>query len=209
MFAIKEVRNSVVAVAVGAGLVLGGGAAIGALKPPVTVETQTVMESAPFNEEAVRAFKISGLTYNYTNFIYREDVRTLNIGKLTTANIPGTKTQIGVSYDGKMEIGVDASAMKINQQGQKVTITLPKPQILSHEEVRGTMKVVFDNSNLFNDNSVAEFVELFDSEKTAMEQRAVDRGFLLEAGDSAAQQLEDFINSLPGMDEYNVVVRTA
>ena len=63
--------------------------------------------------------------------------------------------------------------------------------------------------NVFNKNSVAEFLELFEQEKADMEQRAIDRGLLQEAGSNATEQLIDFIYSLPGMDAYNIVVRTA
>jgi hypothetical protein len=179
------------------------------LSANVGVEAETVMDSVAFNEEAVRAFKISGLTYHYTNFIYREDVKSLKLPGLANVKLPGTSTQIGVSYDGKMEIGVDASKMKVDYNGNRINITLPKPEIISHEEVKNSFKVEFDNANVFNNNSVAEFLELFEQEKADMEQRAIDRGLLQEAGSNATEQLINFIYSLPGMDAYNIVVRTA
>ncbi|MDR0782969.1 MAG: DUF4230 domain-containing protein [Propionibacteriaceae bacterium] len=154
-------------------------------------------------EEIIKSFKISTLTYRYSNIIYRESVL-----KLGDVDIPFTKTYLAVRYDGTMEIGIDASALQIEVDGSTMTITLPKAQILSHGLVAGTTEVLFDVDGLFNDNKVADYIEIFESERAAMEQRVIDLGLLDQAGESAVEQLRNLIESIPGAtDDYTIVYR--
>ena len=168
------------------------------------VKPEVVQGSAPFNESAVRSFKISSLTYRYTNIIYREGVQ-----KLGDFNIPFTKTYLGVRYDGTMDIGIDAEQMTVTYSGEDVTITLPPTKILSHSLVHGTMEVLFDVDTPFARNSVSDYNQLFDSEQQAMEQRAIEAGMLDTAAANAKQQMQDFVASLPGMENYTVTVKSA
>ena len=168
------------------------------------VTSETKQGSAPFNETAVKAFKISSLTYRYTNIIYRE-----NVQKVGDFDIPFTKTYLGVRYDGQMEIGVDAEQMTVTYTGDTVTITLPPAKILSHTLVRGSMQVLFDVNTPFAKNTVADYGQLFDSEQSAMEQRAIDAGMLDTAAANAKQQMQDFVASLPGMENYTVTVKSS
>ena len=185
-------------------VILGSVLAVSVYLQTNGVTNETRQGGAAFNESTVKAFKISSLTYQYTNIIYRE-----NVQKLGDFNIPFTKTTLGVRYDGVMEIGVDASQMTVAQTDTTVTITLPPAKILSHTPVAGSTQVLFDNGNLFASNSIPDYVALFDSEEAAMEQRAIDSGLLTTAATNAKDQLRDFVISLPGMDAYTVTVTIA
>ncbi|MCL1837816.1 MAG: DUF4230 domain-containing protein [Propionibacteriaceae bacterium] len=161
--------------------------------------------SAPFNEEVVKSFKISSLTYRYTNIIYNESV-----AKIGSVNIPFTKKYLGVRYDGVMEIGIDASKLNITESGDSVIITLPAPEILSHTLVPGTTEVLFDVDSPLTQNKVADYTQLFESEQLNMEQRAIEAGMLSSASASAKEQLRAFIESIPGLPEnYSIVFKDA
>ena len=184
-------------------LVLAGIIAVMTYVQTHNVAVDARQGSAPFNETAVKSFKISALTYRYTNIIYRE--RVLKVGNWS---VPFTDAHLGVRYDGVMEIGVDASQATVAQSGDTITITLPPAKILSHTLVPGTTQVLFDVSHLAP-NTVADYTALFDSEQSAMEQRAIDSGMLTTATTSAQEQLKDFVGSLPGMETYTVTVKTS
>ncbi|MDR0488486.1 MAG: DUF4230 domain-containing protein [Propionibacteriaceae bacterium] len=156
---------------------------------------------APFQESVVKGFKISSLTYQYSNVVYHESV-----SQIAGIEIPFTKAYLAVRYDGVMEIGVDASRLTFTQSGTVVTIAFPPAQILSHSLVPGTTEVLFDHDNVFNHNKIADFTELFDHELSAMEDRARTSGMLLTASKEAKDQVKGFIDSLPGTDEYTFVL---
>ena len=159
--------------------------------------TQTETTSAPFNEQILTSFKISSLTYRYSNLVYQESVA--QIGNI---DIPFTKAYLAVRYDGVMEIGIDASKLKISQVGNAVTIMLPPTEVLSHTLVPGTTEVILDKDGLFNHNKIADFTQLFEAEQAKMIERAAENGLLETARDNTKEQLRDFINSLPGMAMY-------
>ena len=170
--------------------------------PDNLVSETVAVESAAFDEDTVRSFKISGLTYYYTNFVYYENAKKA----FDKYDIPLTTSRIGIQYDGKMEIGVDASQMKVSQFGDRIIITLPKAKILSHEQV-GPEVEKFNNQSAFNRVEYSDIRKAFDDEKAKMETRAIERNLLTTAEDNAARELKAFVYSLPGMGKYDVTVR--
>ena len=185
-------------------IVLVGVAAVMAYFSFSGPSNNTEQGSAPFNQEVVRSFTITSLTYRYSNIIYQESVST--IGDI---DIPFTKAYLGVRYDGVMEIGVDASRLTITDLGDTVIITLPAPQILSHTLVPGTTEVLFDVDTVFNRNKIDDYTQLFDAERLKMEERAKTSGMMEMAADSAKEQLTAFIDSLPTTSDITIVVKVA
>jgi len=223
-------RTRLIAIVAVLATVLGGGIGLAAsfmLRPiniagaivdtitealPEVVETEEV-HRAPFDESAVRALSVNALTYQYSNFIWQERNKVVEwIGPSFT--LPWGRSELGVEYQGKMQIGINGQEIGIDwdedvcsslENECDVIITLPKAEILSHEMVRGTTVVLVDRGR----NSVADSIDLFESELEHMEERAIESGLLEAADASARDQLQAFINSLPGMNEYHVSVRTA
>jgi len=112
-----------------------------------------------------------------------------------------------VRYEGVMEIGIDASLIKVTQTSTSVTIVLPPAQVLSHTLVPGTTEVMIDVDTPFNENKVGDYTQLFESEQLAMEQRATDAGLLTQAAANAKEQLGAFLHAIPGLpDGYSIVI---
>lgn len=167
------------------------------------VSLKATATSAPFNEEIIKSFKISSLTYYYSDVLY--EGKTI---QFLGADVPLTTTRLGVRYDGVMEIGIDASKIEIVQSGPIVTVTLPPAEILSHTIVPGSTEVLFDVDTPFAKNRVDAYTEHFDEAQARMEQRAVDRGQLTLAAKWAKEQLQSFLDAIPGANgSYTIVIR--
>ncbi|MDR1766896.1 MAG: DUF4230 domain-containing protein [Propionibacteriaceae bacterium] len=199
-----KIRTGIVAAVVG---VLVGGVGTGVVMlnaNPPKVQTAATDDSVVVTEELVRGFKISALTYRYTNFIYSEEVL-----KLGDVELPFSKAYLGVQYDGVMEIGIDASDLEVAQSGDQLVVTLPPVQILSHTLVKGSTHVVFDMSAPLNSNQIADYTRIFDADQTKMEERAKSSGVIDQATASVKEQLENLIYSIPGVKgKYQVTFKT-
>ena len=170
-------------------------------KPAITTERE--QGNAVVAEEVIKSFKISTLTYRYTNIIYERDV-----ARMGSIELPFTESYLGVCYDGVIEIGIDGTKIKVEQADDVITIRLPRAQILSHTQVDGSTEVLFDIGSLFNQNKVGDYIDLFESRMLAMEGRAQEMGLFEEAYDNAKDQLTSFLNSLPEIrDNYTTVFK--
>ncbi|MCL1922722.1 MAG: DUF4230 domain-containing protein [Propionibacteriaceae bacterium] len=168
------------------------------------VSTKESMKVQPITEEIVQSFKISSLTYRYTNVVYRETVKSF--GGL---DVPFTNAYFAVRYEGVMEIGIDGSQLLVTTNGDEIIITVPPAQFLSHTLVPDTTEVLFDKGGLLNSNKIENYVSLFEFEREQMEANARASGLLDEASISAHQQLRSFLESLPGMDAYTITFEDA
>jgi len=167
----------------------------------VSITEERTEGSALVASEAIKSFKISSLTYRYTNFIYSDSVNSIG-----GFEIPFTQKYLGVRYDGVMEIGIDASRIEVTQADATITVKLPPTEILSHTPVNDSMEVLVDVSTVFNNNGVSDFTELFNTEQKAMEEKVNESGLLIEARTNAEEQLRSFLESLPGIaGNYTIV----
>lgn len=151
--------------------------------------------------EVIKSFKISSLTYRYTNIMYDKSAKY--IGKF---KVPWSQKHLGVSYDGVMEIGIDGSRIEVSQDESVITIRLPQVEILAHTPVNDSMQILFDINTIFVKNDVSDFVELFNSQQKEMERKVVEMGLLEQACASAQEQLAGFLKAIPEIrDNYSVV----
>jgi hypothetical protein len=156
------------------------------------VKHENQQQNAVTATEVLKGFEVASLTFRYTNVVSYSDVM-----KLGPISIPGTSKYLAVKYDGIIKMGVDASRLSVSLDGY--TVTLPHAEILSHEQVPDSLAVLIDDSGIFVDNEVAEYVDLFKSEMKSMEAKAVESGMLDEAEASAAEQILSFLNSFPDL----------
>ena len=194
--------RKLVAILLAVVLVLAGVIAFLLLRPGPVVQTETRQGGQVITAQVIKSFKISSLTYRYTNLIYSEDVK-----KIGNINLPFTKKYLAVRYEGVMEIGIDGSEIQVSQTDTSVTIVLPPAKVLSHTLVPGSTEVLVDVDTPFNDNTVQDYTQLFDAEQQAMEQKAADQGLLQQAADNAKDQLWAFLNSIPGVpDDFTITI---
>lgn len=146
--------------------------------------------------------------YIYTNSgKYENQTQITIIGK--DLNIPFTGKRFIVAYDGRIKVGIDMSRanVKINEDTHTVTVTLPGSEILSHETFEDTLVVLDETNNVFNPISIENYNEFVSGQKSTMEQKAVDRGVLVNADAEARLIVRSFLSLIPGMDGYKLIVK--
>ena len=105
-----------------------------------------------------------------------------------------------VPFTTKRFIQVDALA-------KRVTVTLPASGILSHEILGDSVQVFDETKNIFNHITIEDFTGFTLEQKSVVEQKAIDGGLLEAASEKARSAIEAFLSLLPGMEEYELVVR--
>ena len=170
-------------------------------KSEVIVEEHQQQSSVIEASEVIKSFKVSSLTYRYTNIMYDECANYIGNFK-----VPMSQRHLGVSYDGVMEIGIDGSMIEVSQLDGIITIRLPEVEILAHTPVNDSMKILFDIDTVFVKNHVSNFVDLFNSQQKEMEKRVVDMGLFEQATASAQEQLAGFLEAIPEIQENYTIV---
>ncbi len=120
--------------------------------------------------------------------------------------VPLTKKSFIVSYDGVIKAGVDISHMASVVKNNEVIISLPEPQILSHEIDFGTLTVYDESRNIFNPISITDYQQFSLDQQAAMEQRVVAAGLLDEARKKAEGAMRQLVRLISGAEEMTITV---
>ena len=178
-------------------------------------EPQTIVEETVVEKEVV----ISGATI---------EAGLNNIGKLCTAEyyfthvssydsaktvrgfkIPGTTSRFVYSYDGTILAGVDFTEIKVdkNEETKKITVTIPKAEIISSDVDQNSFKLYDEKSNIFNPIKVTDVTNSFADLKNDEEKKAVDNGLLDKAKDNAVSLIENFMRGSYNVNDYTIEVK--
>ncbi len=171
-------------------------------------EAEPVVTSSTVSDQLSALQELVTTEYIYTNAGKYETQNQIHIiGQ--GINIPFTGKRFIVAYDGRIKVGVDLSKAKIdvNADARTVTVVLPDSEIVSHETFEDTLVVLDETNNVFNPISIENYTEFVSGQKAAMEQKAIDRGVLTNAGAEAKTIVRAFLSLLPGMEGYNLTVK--
>lgn len=130
-----------------------------------------------------------------------------NMGKFEESSnfygwrIPFSGKSFIVSYDGKISAGVDLGRASVKKEGARVTVSLPQPEILSHEIDQDSLKVYDESRNLFNPISIEDYARFSVDQQQAMEQKAIEGGLLEEAKGAAERALTGLLTALEQEEE--------
>ena len=123
--------------------------------------------------------------------------------------VPFTTKSFIVAYDGLIKAGVDLSDVEIQVQGEKISISLPAPAILSHEIDEESIEVFDQTHNIFNPIEITDYTGFTADQKSALENKAIENGLLTAAAQRAEGAVEGLLSALPGLDGYTVSVEVA
>lgn len=103
-----------------------------------------------------------------------------------------------IEYEGVVTIGIDASLVNIEVEGEQVTITMPSAKVLGCKVDETTFT---EDSFIVAQNSAAvdaeDQTEAFKAAQSAMEQAAAEDSTLLANAQQRAQKLlEDYVNNI-------------
>ncbi|MCI8651147.1 MAG: DUF4230 domain-containing protein [Oscillospiraceae bacterium] len=145
--------------------------------------------------------QLATVSYQYTN-----------MAQFSSSNdfygvvIPFTTKKFILTYDGEIKAGVDLSQAEVQVGGTQVTVTLPTAQILSHEIDEGSIEVFDEKNSIFNPFTVEDFSSFQADQKAEMEQKALERGLLEQAAESARKSaLALLLSALP--EGYTLTVK--
>ena len=142
----------------------------------------------------------ASLTYAYTNMAEFENSKDFYGVKL-----PFTTKGFIITYDGEIKAGVDLAKAEVAVSGSKVKVNLPAAEILSHEIDEDSLEVFDETTSIFNPLKVTDYNTFNKEQKAKMEEKAAEKGILKEAGQKAADAVEDFVQQIAGED-YTVEI---
>lgn len=163
------------------------------------------------NSEIQEIGELATMEYLFTDaakFTDNKQVEDLNIpltDKIKDWTVPLTEKSFTVKWDGKIKAGVNVKkiTVAVDENAKKLSVTLPKAEILSYEVDDDSVEVLDETDNKFNPITVADKVK-FDAEtKEAMIERAIENGILEKAQKSAEQIITNLLRVNPAIgDEY-------
>ena len=146
--------------------------------------------------------ELAVLDYNYTKVGKFE-----NSLKLNGWSIPLTKKSFLLTYAGRIQAGVDMSAMEVNVKGKKILVTLPEVRILNNVLDEKSIEVYDETKNIFNPISINDYKTFATKQKERVEDEAIENGLLSEAATKAQSTIRKFLQMIPDIkDDYTIEV---
>lgn len=168
-----------------------------------TGESEPVITSDMLGEQLRSVQQLVTVEYHYTNMGKFEDQKDFYGWK-----VPFTTKSFIVSYDGVIKAGVDMGQVDVSldKSSKTVTIRLPSSGIISHEILEDSIELFDESQNIFNPISISDYTGFTADQKSAMEQKASERGLFASADEKACAAVESFLSLLPEMETYTVTV---
>lgn len=150
---------------------------------------------------------------NVSNLVTTEYYYT-NMGKFENQNnfygwkVPFTKKQFILSYDGKITAGIIGDDLLSEVEENKVTLTVPKAEIMTHEIFYDTITVFDEQNTLFNPIKLEDYNGFYENQRVVMEEKAIASGLLDGANDRTKEIVNDLIEFIKGLNpEVEIVVK--
>ena len=128
--------------------------------------------------------ELATMTYSYTNMAQFE-----NSNDFYGVKVPFTTKKFILTYDGTIKAGIDLSRARVAVSDGAVRILLPKAQILSHEIDENSVEIFDEKKSIFNPFTVEDFTAFQAEQKAVMEEKALSRGLLEQAGQKAGDSV--------------------
>lgn len=162
---------------------------------PTISSTALTQQLQDVNELAV-------VEYNYTKVGKFE-----NSLKLNGWSIPLTKKSFLLTYAGKIQAGVDMSAIEVTVKNKKITVALPEVTILSNVLDEKSIEVYDETKNIFNPISINDYKTFATKQKDKVEEEAIENGLLSEAATKTQSAIRKFLQMIPQIKEdYSIEV---
>ena len=154
-------------------------------------EKPPVLSSITVQNQLQQISQLATVRYSYTNMGQFE-----NSNEFYGIKLPFTTKSFIVAYDGTIIAGVDLTQAKVSVTDQKVTISLPAPQILSHEVDPNSLEVFDETTSIFNPITIEDYNGFQADQQGVMEDKAIQGGLLTQAKDQAQTAITGLISPL-------------
>lgn len=154
-------------------------------------EKAPVLSSITVETQLQQISHLATVRYSYTNMGQFEQSNDFYGIKL-----PFTTKRFIVAYDGVITAGVDLAQAKVTVSDQGVTISLPAPQILSHEVDPDSLEVFDETTSIFNPITIEDYNGFQADQRGVMEDKAIRGGLLIQAKEQAETAVGGLITPL-------------
>lgn len=142
------------------------------------------------------------LEYSYTKVGKFENSLELN-----GWDIPLTKKSFLLTYSGKLQAGIDMSQIEISIDKKTITVLLPDVKIIGNILDEDSIEVYDETKNIFNPISINDYKVFASTQKTMVEEEAIENGFLSEAATRAQSAIRSFLEMIPEIrDNYTIEI---
>ena len=118
--------------------------------------------------------------------------------------IPFTTKRFIVAYEGSILAGVDLARAKVELGEERLTVTLPEAEILSHEIDEDSLEIFDETKNIFNPITLEDYTGFQSDQKGKMEEKAIAGGLLTQAGEQAKLVAEQVLG--PIAEQYGLTL---
>lgn len=159
-------------------------------------EEVTVFDAGAITEEIRNISELATVEYRYTNVGTLDSAKTFSF---IDWKVPFSDKVAIVTMDGTIKAGTDLAQAKVtcNENKKLITVTLPKPKILSNELFEQSFKVYEEKDSVWNPITLDESNELRVQIKDKARINAINNGVLDEADTRAKQLIQKLIESMP------------
>lgn len=189
-------RIAAIAVAVAVLVVCFAAGAVWSRKSAATEITSDLL-----SQRLTAVSELATVEYRYTNMGKFENVVDFYGWK-----VPLTRKSFIVSYDGVIKAGIDAAALQVQVLGKRISVKMPPAEILSHEIADDSIQIFDETKNIFNQLQISDYTGFTADQKSAIQQKATEKGLLTEAAAKAKTAVKQLLRLSPGMEEYEIVV---
>lgn len=121
-------------------------------------------------------------------------------------DMPFSDKSFLIRYDGIIKAGIDLNEVEIdvNEDTRTIIVTLPPSRITDNNVPQETIETIETKDGLFNKVTIDDSNALITERKKVMEQKAIERGLLVDADAEAQAVVKAFFSLVPGMDTYHL-----
>lgn len=143
-------------------------------------------------EKIVDISELSALELDYTD----QGTFKGQAKKFLGYDIPGTSKALQLEYSGTVKAGpVLKDNLDVDIDGDKITVTIPHSEILSHEIDEDSIKIVYLDNGIFNKVTPKDTNTLRQKTKKAKEANILESDFLDQADQKAVDQITTFLQT--------------
>lgn len=144
-------------------------------------------------------------------YIYTDAGKFEDNNKIKGFNVPFTKKSFIIKWSGTIKAGIKLEDIKteIDERDKKITVYIPKSEILSHTHDSDGFEILDESNNIFNPIEVDDVNTFTVDNDKFTEQKAVDKGLLEKADANAKSIIENSLlaNAVVSENyELNVII---
>lgn len=198
---IREARKILIlalALAILGALCFGGGFLAGGRQEEQRPELSAIV----VQNQLQKVSQLATARYGYTNMGQFEQS-----SDFYGVTIPFTTKRFIVAYEGSILAGVDLARAKVELGKERLTVTLPGAEILSHEIDEDSLEIFDETKNIFNPITLEDYNGFQSDQKGKMEEKAIAGGLLTQAEEQARLVVEQILGPVAEQYELTLTVK--